>query len=229
MQDLHLVFGVADTVDGGATVSDLLQDADDARMAAIKQKVTIKTNAECRWERLRDKAGAMRGADNEALKAIWLEALVLARRIGGKGAQRDVTLEALAEVLMNLKEYSEAEPCLLEVLTLKKHLLGPGDKAVLKSGNALAKCYVEQNKLDEGERLQHQIVRSYVRAIGNDNPEAPDAAYCLVEFYKRLGDYQRASEACKTVLDMTTAIFGAADPKTKRIKIEYDELHQLAV
>jgi GGDEF domain-containing protein len=229
MQDLHLVFGVADTVDGRSTVSELMEEADDARLAAVKQKVTIKTTAECRWERLRDKAGAMRGADHEALKAIWSEALFEARRIGGNGAQRDVTLEALADVLLNLKAYSEAEPCLLELLTLKKHLLGAGDKAVLKAGNALVKCYSEQNKLDEAERLQHQIVRGYVREIGNDHPEAPDAAYFLVDFYRGLGDYQRASEACKTVLDMTTAIFGATDPKTVRVKIDYDELRQLEV
>jgi GGDEF domain-containing protein len=228
MQDLRLAFGVADTVEADASVPELLKDAEEARLAALMQRATVKTITELRWERLKDKAGTLGAGDYQGIRAIWLDALIEARRIGGKDSQLDVTLEALADVFMKLKDYGEAEPCLLELLTLKKYVFGAGDKSVLRIGTLLVQCYSEQGKLDEAERLQHEIVRNYVQAIGNNSPEAPDVAYLLVNYYRGQGDYEKASEACKTVLDMTTAIFGAASPKTVRLKIDYEELHQLA-
>jgi GGDEF domain-containing protein len=227
-QDLQLFFGVADAYASDTTVASLLKDADDAKMAAIKQNTILKTIAECRWERLRSKAATLRGADYEMAKAIWLDALIEARRIGGRGANLEIALEALSEAFMNLKEYSEAEPCTLELLTLKKYLHGPGDPSVLKVGNTLVECYCAQGRADEAERMQQQVVRSYVQAIGNTNPEAVDAAYCLVEFYRRQEDFQKAGEACNIILEMATQIYGAFDPKTTLIKVDRDELLALA-
>jgi GGDEF domain-containing protein len=229
MQDLHLVFGVADAFTADTNVTSLLKDADDAKMLAVKQKATVKTTAECRWERLRSKAASVRAGDHETSRAIWSDALIEARRIGGRGANLEIALEALAEAFMNLKDYSEAEPCILELLTLKKYLHGPGDQSVLKTGNILVECYSAQNKPDEAERMQQQVVRSYVQAVGNNNPEAVDAAYCLVDFYRRKEDFQKASAACKTVLDLATEVYGAFDPQTTLIKIDCDELNELAV
>jgi tetratricopeptide (TPR) repeat protein len=228
MQDLHLAFGVADVVDAESPLSQLLQEAEAAKLMAIKKRVTCRTFGQSGWEDLKEEAAAVDAGDHIARKALWSSALIEARRLGNKEGQLEITLEALADVCMKLADFVTAEQCLVELLKLKKEIFGGGDESVLKSGDLLVKCYSRQGKYSEAEDCIVKVVREYLQIKGTNNSEAPDVVYTLVAFYRDWKQIPKAIATCKHVLNMNIAIFGADDLRTARAQEHYDELRSLS-
>jgi tetratricopeptide (TPR) repeat protein len=89
-------------------------------------------------------------------------------------------------------QYKETEQIMLEVLDLRKEILGPKHPRTIRSLANLAAFYSEVGRHQEAEQLQQEVWRLRKEALGDKHPDTLSSLYHLAVYQHNLGQYSKA-------------------------------------
>lgn len=154
----------------------------------------------------------------------WTEAVRLAEPMGEGDPRYAYSLEKLAEVLINLKRYENAEPLMLRAHTLKLKILGPEHLSVAATLNSLSKLYYFQGKYEQAEPLARQFVRLCERSMGSEHADVACGLHNLATLYHVNKRYDQAEEHYKRALAICRKTLGNEHSSTLRLLKSYAAL-----
>ena len=116
-------------------------------------------------------------------------------------------LSNIGRFLHNDGRWKEAEVLQIQVLQLRKQLLGPKHPDTLTSMNNLALIYQNQGRWKEAEELQIQVLQLHKLILGPEHPDTLASMNNLASIYEDQGQWKKAeelqiqvSQLCKLVL-----------------------------
>ena len=141
-----------------------------------------------------------------------------------------------------MKEFGDlnnAEQLAVQVLYMRKKVLGAEHRETLKSMGDLASVYHDQGNLKEVEQLEVQVLDISKKLLGVEHPDTLICLGNLASTYGKQGKYNEAEQLEVQILDIRKKQLGAEHSKTLRImgnlartygkQGKYNEAEQLEV
>ncbi len=122
------------------------------------------------------------------------------------------SLSELANLYESQGHYEEAEPLQVQVLDLKKRLLGEDYPDIATSLNSLAELYHVQGRYEEAELLYIQALEMRVRLLGEDHPDVATSLHNLAGLYESQGRYESAEPLYIHALQLRKRLLGEYHP-----------------
>jgi tetratricopeptide (TPR) repeat protein len=110
--------------------------------------------------------------------------------------------------------WDEAEVEIIQVLEMRKRVLGPDHPSTLASMAALASTYKEQGRWNEAEKLYMQVVETRKAVLGPDHPSTLASMAALASTYRNQGRWNEAEKLGMQVMETSKAVLGADHPDT---------------
>ncbi|GMF97349.1 unnamed protein product [Aspergillus oryzae] len=110
--------------------------------------------------------------------------------------------------------WKEAERLQVQVLELRKQVLGPEHPDTLTSIANLALTYRNQGRWKEAERLQVQVLELRKQVLGPEHPDTLTSIANLASTYWTQGRWKEAEELEKQVLKLRKQVLGPEHPDT---------------
>ena len=191
---------------------------------------------EKQWREL-DEATLVAAAEGrlDEARQIAEKALAVARKEFGKNDLRTATsLALLAEVLMGLENWKEAEARLREASEIRERMLKPGHPDLEQNLNLMARLLTAQGRFEEAEPLYFRALAAAEKAAnaGEVGPTAPRwtdviaTLDLLATFHEARGDGSKASEMRSRAVD-ALARYASSDKEDHLQRLE--ELAQSAM
>jgi tetratricopeptide (TPR) repeat protein len=111
-------------------------------------------------------------------------------------------LDALANLCLEQKRYSEAEALLLHTLSIREGSLGPAHVDVAKNLDRLGAFYAGQKQPAEAAKAYERSVFIWSKELGSENPELIDRYQKLAELYAQLDRAVDAEPLVQQVLSV---------------------------
>jgi tetratricopeptide (TPR) repeat protein len=109
---------------------------------------------------------------------------------------------------------AEAEPILVQVLEIKRRVLGEDHPDTLADMGNLAGIYMASDRLEEALPLNVQMLENSKRVLGEEHPSTLGATTNLGFVYSMLGRFEEAAEMFETSLPIKRRVFGLEHPWT---------------
>ena len=154
------------------------------------------------------------GGKHAEAEAVLLEGLMLEKVVSSRDEPVTGMASQLAIIYNEQGRYNEAEALNLEVLAVKKRVLGDDHIGTLQTSSNLALTYRYQGKLAEAEALQVTVLAALMRTVGEDNPCRLIAADNLANTYSELGKHAKAEALQLAALAVQTRVHGSEHPDT---------------
>ena len=119
-------------------------------------------------------------------------------------------------VFMELGDWKHAEQLEVQVLDMRKKVLGAEHPDTLKSMAKLASIYSSQGKWNEAEQLDIQVLDMRKELFGAKHPDTLLAMANLARTYADIGNFKKAEQLEVQVLDMRKKLLGVEHPETLR-------------
>ena len=117
-------------------------------------------------------------------------------------------------VTREIGDWKYAEQLVVQVLDMRKELLGTEHPDTLGSMANLAIIYLDQGKSNEAELLGTQVLDMKMRLFGVEHPSTLTSIENLAITYSNLGKWNEAEELEVQVLEMRKNLLGAEHPDT---------------
>ena len=121
-----------------------------------------------------------------------------------------------ALVMQENGDSSNAERLLLEVMDMRKKMLGAEHPDTLKSMGNLASTYSNQGRWNKAEQLQVQVMDMMKKLLGGEHPDTLKSMGNLANTYSNQGRWNEAEQLKFHVVDMRKKLLGAEHPDTLR-------------
>ena len=119
--------------------------------------------------------------------------------------------------LLEEQGYStEAEDLQVQVLNVRKRVLGVDNLDTIRAMAHLAPTYASLGKYMKAKKLEKQVLDARNRILGVEHPDTILAMANLARTYAHLGDYNEAEKLEKQVLCARNRIMGSEHPATIR-------------
>lgn len=147
-----------------------------------------------------------------AIAVEYLQKAVDLQRELGLEMELVSSLSELANLYESQGHYEEAEPLQIQVLDLKKRLLGEDYPDIATSLNSLAELYHVQRRYEEAELLYTQALEMRERLLGEDHPDVATSLHNLAGLYESQGRYDAAEPLYIQALHLRTRLLGEDHP-----------------
>ena len=117
-------------------------------------------------------------------------------------------------VMEDMGDWSNAEQLAMQVLYMRKKLLGEKHLDTLTSMRDLASTYYHQGKLNEAEQLAVQILNMQNKLLGAKHPDTLTNMENLARIYNCQGKLNEAEQLGIQVLDVRKKLLGVEHPDT---------------
>ena len=117
-------------------------------------------------------------------------------------------------VMEEIKDWNNAEQLAMQVMEMRKTLLGAKHHLTLISMGNLAWIYYHQRKLSEAEQLENQVLDMTKKLLGAEHPDTLTSIGNLARIYYRQGKLNEAEQLEVQVLDMRKKLHGENHPNT---------------
>ena len=112
-------------------------------------------------------------------------------------------------VMEEIGDWNNAEQLAMEILSMRRKLLGEKHPDTLTSMGSLARTYYHQGKLSEAEQLEIQILHMRKKLLVAEHPDILTSMGNIARTYHRQGKLDEAEQLEVQVLDMRMKLFGA--------------------
>ena len=119
-----------------------------------------------------------------------------------------------ALVLMENGDWYSAEQLEVQVMNMRKNLLGAEHPDTLRSMGSLASTYSHQGRWDEAEQLEIQVMEMKKRLLGAEHPDTLRSMGNLASTYFHQGRWGEAEQLMIQVMGMMKRLLGAEHPDT---------------
>ena len=117
-------------------------------------------------------------------------------------------------VMEEFGDWNHAERLAMEVLNMRKKLLGTKHAKTLSSMGNLANIYRDRGKLNEAEQLDVQVMNMRKKLLGAEHPHTLRTMGNLASTYHHQGKLTEAEHLEVQVLNMRRKLLGAEHPDT---------------
>ncbi|KAJ7858578.1 hypothetical protein B0H13DRAFT_2283038 [Mycena leptocephala] len=151
--------------------------------------------------------------------AMELELAVLERQkqvLGTEHLDTLCTMDALALIYCNLREFHKAEQLEVVVVEKQKQVLGDDHTHTLRTMGNLASTYANLREFHKAEELQVVVLEKRKQVLGDDHPDTLHAMGNLASTYHDLGKFHKAEELGIVVLGKRKRVLGDDHPDTLR-------------
>ena len=184
---------------------------------------------EKQWRELDEAAlkAASEGRLDESLKIAEKAVTVARKEFGTNDARTATSLGLVAEILMGLEKWKEAEARLREASEIRERTLKPGHPDLEHSLNVMARLLTAQGRYDEAEPLYFKALAAAEKAAsaGEVGPAAPRwtdvvaTLDVLATFYETRGNAAKASEMRRRMIE-TLARYASSDKEDHLLRLE---------
>jgi len=119
-----------------------------------------------------------------------------------------------ALVMMENGDWNKAEQLLIEVMDMRKKLLGTEHPSTLTSMANLASTYQIQGRWNEAEQLDVQVMDMSKKLLGTEHPSTLTSMANLASTYWNQGRWNEAEQLDVQVMDMSKKLLGTEHPDT---------------
>jgi uncharacterized protein (DUF2164 family) len=119
-----------------------------------------------------------------------------------------------ALVMMENGDWNSAEQLRMQVMNMRKKLLGAEHPDTLTSMGNLAITYWNQGRWNEAEQLEIQVMDITKKLFGAEHPDTLTSIANLASTYHNQGRYKEAEQLDIQVMDMSKKLLGAEHPDT---------------
>jgi tetratricopeptide (TPR) repeat protein len=123
-------------------------------------------------------------------------------------------VDRYAMTLYSDGRYSEAEELQVQVIEIRKRVLGEEHPATLTSMHNLALTYGDQGRWKEAEELQVQVIEIKKRVLGEEHPDTLASINNLALTYRDQGRWKEAEELHVQALEIEKRVLGEEHPNT---------------
>ena len=117
-------------------------------------------------------------------------------------------------VMEEIGDWNNSEQLAMQVLDMRKKLLGTKHPDTLKSMEDLARKYHYQGKLNEAEQLEVQVLDMRKKLLGAEHPHTVISMGIMASIYRRQRKLKEAEQLEVQVLHMMKKLFGANHSNT---------------
>ena len=117
-------------------------------------------------------------------------------------------------VLREIGDWKHAEQLGVQVLDMRKKVLGAEHPHTLLSMGNLARIYEDKGNFKEAEQLEFQVLDMSKKLLGAEHPHTLLSMGNLAGIYSSQGKWNEAEQLKVQVLDMRMELFGAEHPDT---------------
>jgi tetratricopeptide (TPR) repeat protein len=110
--------------------------------------------------------------------------------------------------------FEESEIWHLQIVKIKKAVLGEGHSDTLTSMANLASVYRDQGRWKEAEELQAKALEMFSRVLGEEHPDTLTSMSNLASVYCEQGRWKAAEELQAKVLEICSRVLGKEHPAT---------------
>ena len=121
-----------------------------------------------------------------------------------------------ALVLQENGDFNSAEQLEVQVMDMRKKILGADHPDTLRSIANLASTYRNQGRWNEAEQLDIQVMDMRKKLLGADHPDTRSSMANLACTYSNQGRWNEAEQLEIQVMDMRKKLLGADHPDTLR-------------
>jgi tetratricopeptide (TPR) repeat protein len=111
-------------------------------------------------------------------------------------------------------QWDEAELAILQVLEMRKRVLGPDHPSTLASMANLASIYWKQGRWNEAEKLEVQVMETSKTVLGAEHPDTLTSIANLALTYNNQGRLNEAEKLEVQVMETSKTVLGAEHPDT---------------
>jgi tetratricopeptide (TPR) repeat protein len=155
-------------------------------------------------------------------QAKYKEAIPLAEQLvtltrqvyGDQHAETVASINTLAALYEETREYVKVEPLLKEALETRKKMLGPEHPDTARSLNSLAELYEDMSQYAEAESLYQEALRIRQKVLGPEHPDTATSLNNLALLYVGMGKYAKAEPLYKEALEIRQKVLGPENPDT---------------
>ena len=126
----------------------------------------------------------------------------------------DDKFQNFALVMSENGDWKNAEQLEVQVLDMRKKLLGAEHLDTLTSMGNLASTYRYQGRFNEAEQLQFQVMNMRKKLLGTEHPDTLTSMGNLAMTYRNLGRWNEAEQLQFQVMDMRKRLLGVEHPDT---------------
>lgn len=159
-------------------------------------------------------------------EAFFERSLLESKSFGNRSKEMASSINALAGVHMEQKQWKEAESYLVLGLSMREELLSEHDPRIANTCFNLGVCCFNQDKLSEAEHYFERALDTRY-SYKSDKPEDPhitEELTWLARVYARQGRQTDAIEVLEQALSIKKKKLGSAHADTKSLEIELDKL-----
>ena len=110
--------------------------------------------------------------------------------------------------------WEHAEQLGVQVMDMRKKLLGAEHPDTLTSMENLARTYADMGDLNQAEQLEVHVLNMKKKLLGEEHPDILESVANLATIYSRKGKWNEAEQLEVQVLDMRKKVLGAGHPDT---------------
>ncbi|OQV09646.1 Tetratricopeptide repeat-containing protein [Cladophialophora immunda] len=129
---------------------------------------------------------------------------------------KEIPLASLAQELLGVfsseGRWQKAEELALQVLKVRKKVLGARHHHTLQSMDNLGRALLNSGKYQEAEKSYREILELRIRARGKKNVETLQSMGALAFTLNQLGKIEETEETQREALEMTGELVGKEDP-----------------
>ena len=125
-----------------------------------------------------------------------------------------ISMGNITSTYSNQEKWNEAEQLGIQVLDMRKKVLGVEHPDTLISMGNLASTYSSQGRWNEAEQLEVQVLDMRKKVLGAEHPDTLTSMENLVGIYSGQGRWNEAEQLEVQVLDMRMRLLGAVHPDT---------------
>src|SRR6202034_1033604 len=137
-----------------------------------------------------------------------------ANEVGAPQTYDDFQMAKFALVFYENGYWNESEKLEVDVMDLRKRLLGAEHPDTLKSMANLATTYWQQGRWNEAEKLEVDVVELSKRLLGAEHPDTLTSMVNLAATYRQQGRWNEAEKLEVDAMDLRKRLLGAEHPST---------------
>ncbi|KIM93182.1 hypothetical protein OIDMADRAFT_138250 [Oidiodendron maius Zn] len=120
----------------------------------------------------------------------------------------------LATIFRNQGRWKEAEDLEVQVMEIRKKVLGAEHPDTLRIMNDLVLTLGNQGRWKEAEDLHVQVIETTKRVLGTEHPDTLTSMYSLASMFRNQGRWNEAEELLAQVMEMRKRVLGVEHPST---------------
>jgi CHAT domain-containing protein/Tfp pilus assembly protein PilF len=152
------------------------------------------------------------GKHDEALALAGRALEIREKALGPEHAAVTRSLNYLASLYEDKRDYAKAEPLYRRALTIQEKMLGPEHAAVTRSLNHLASLYHDKGDYANAEPLYQRALTIMEKTLGPEHPDLATSLHALAVLYIHKRDQAKAEPLLQRALTIQEKTLGPEHP-----------------